>query len=546
MPSAFSRLGYGALIVETTENTPIKPTGFFGLTGFDVVTKFGAKPSSNIFATRDLFINAIKDAIPAPTGKMSLEMEPKMFGHFLKGVLGTPAKGIYLNMRLRLNAGTITGTPAVGATLAQATSLATATVTAVFDATHLDVRNITVGFDTTHLVTGTNIDGTTFTFTPAATLTVGPFVVGETITGATSAATGVVVAVSNENDYLLITVSSGTFTAAGENISGGTSSAKATILTNDPTVYGHEFKGSSTTIPTYTLEIGYQNEAIRLMGVRFPEFSSIKEKDNIMLADLAVFARSAFIYGRVTAAVASGATKTILLDQTQGLTTADTIKVFRPSTGQYLDFSAGSVKTSSITSIIADTSIVVGNLQTSLLAGDLIVLAPQTPSYTVKKEFSWIGGTVGKIASNPTIVASPETSGCGMETSDFKIMSETESVHAANATTVTGRFPTANFIKAFKVSGKFKAYYQDMTFVNYLRESSQAAIEIRHTADPIGSTGLSYGLIWRYSNAIASGFHPPMQEDNILSQEVPFDMYHNATDGYMVKALLINDLSAAY
>lgn len=540
MPSSsYSRLGYGSLIVETTENTPIKPTNFFGYSGFDVVTKWGAKHSSQIFGTRDIFINPIKDAVDAPAGKLSIQIEPKMVGHFLKGCFGTPNTGRYFPYFIRLSTGAVTGTPVVGATLLQATSLATATVNALPTATSFDLRNVTVGFDATHLVTGTNPDGTTFTMTPSATLPAGTFTVGETITGGSSAKTATVLFVSNENDYLLVGSPSGAFTT-NEIITGGTSSMKATIDVTDNSVYGHEFLGPQNTLPTYTVEIGYQNEAIRFMGVRFSEFSSVKQKDNIMIADLALFARSAFIYSRVTAVTASGSgTKVISCDQTQGLTTSDSVKIFRPRTASFIDLNGSGVKTNAITAIVAETSISMTILTTSVEVGDLIVLAPQTPSYSVSKEFSWIGGSIGALAA--TLTAAVAVAGVGMETTDFKMMNETESVHAANATTVAGRFPTANFIKAWKVTGKFKAFYQDMTFINYLRESSKAAMQITHIGSQIGATLMSYILDWRFSNAIATAFAPPIQEDNILSQEVPFEMYRSSGDGYTAKALLVTD-----
>lgn len=71
--------------------------------------------------------------------------------------------------KTRLSTGTVTGTPVVGATLSQATSGATGVVTAVGTG-YLDVGTVTGTFDATHVVTGTNPDTTTFTFTPALAL----------------------------------------------------------------------------------------------------------------------------------------------------------------------------------------------------------------------------------------------------------------------------------------------------------------------------------------------------------------------------------------
>lgn len=64
------------------------------------------------------------------------------------------------------------------------------------------------------------------------TLAVGVFVVGETITGGTSGATGVITVTHTVggSQQLVFTVTAGTF-VAGETITGGTSSATAKILT---------------------------------------------------------------------------------------------------------------------------------------------------------------------------------------------------------------------------------------------------------------------------------------------------------------------------
>lgn len=70
----------------------------------------------------------------------------------------------------RLYTGAVTGTPQVGATLLQAVSGATGIVTAINDSESFNVGTITGTFDATNLVTGTNGDMSTFTFTPPETL----------------------------------------------------------------------------------------------------------------------------------------------------------------------------------------------------------------------------------------------------------------------------------------------------------------------------------------------------------------------------------------
>lgn len=372
---------------------------------------------------------------------------------------------------------------------------------------------------------------------------VGTFVVGETITGGTSAATGVIVAISSELDYLLVTISSGTFTAAGEAITGGSSSATANIGVNAATVYGHQTLAPQTSLPTYTVEIGFQNEAYRYTGVRFNGIDPFAQADNIITAAVNMTARSVFHHARVTAAVNSGSgSKTIPLDQTTGLLATDTVKVFRPSTGAFLDFSASSVKTHTVGTVPGETSITVTDLQTSLAVGDLLMLAPQTPSYTVDNEFSWIGGSTVKMAS--TMVLALAATADSIEDFEVSLVNELEAKHGANGTNVVNRFPTKNFLKGLTGTGKFTRTYTDMAYLDKLRNNNANSVQVKHIGSQIGSTGVYYTLDLRIPSAVFSAFNPNMGDDALLNQEMNFDMYDNTTSGFLMKALLINDVTA--
>lgn len=86
----------------------------------------------------------------------------------------------------------------------------------------------------------------------ALTSVSGTFQVGETVTGGTSSATGVIRRIEDSGDRLYVEVSSGTF-AASESITGGTSSATATAA-HDTGVYAHVFARLNTNNhPSYTL-----------------------------------------------------------------------------------------------------------------------------------------------------------------------------------------------------------------------------------------------------------------------------------------------------
>lgn len=369
----------------------------------------------------------------------------------------------------------------------------------------------------------------------------GTFTVGETITGGTSSATAVVVAFSAERDYILVSSISGTFQAA-ETLTGGSSSATAVLGTFSTSVYGHEFKAPQNSLPTYTVDVGYLNEAFRLTGVRFNSITSLKQEDNILTAEIAFTARAEFKHARVLAAVTAGSTKTITLDQTQGLTTSDTIKVFRPSTGAFRDLNGSGVKTSSISSIVSETSITIPTLTDTLAAGDLLMLAPATPSYALAKEFSFIGGCVIRLADS--ITSAIAATGASIEDFELALENEIEGRHGANAANMAGRFPTANHLKGLTASGSLTRAYQDMTMLDRVRNQTQTALQIRFTGDQISATGMYYTLDLRLPDLRFNPFQPPLDEDNVLDEEMEFTVYRDSSAGYTAKALLVTDLTA--
>lgn len=370
----------------------------------------------------------------------------------------------------------------------------------------------------------------------------GTFTVGETITGGSSTATAVITAVSSEDDYILTGAFTGTFTD-GETITGGTSSVTATLTKADSLVYGHQVVAPQTTIDTtFTVEFGFDNEVHRYTGVRFHEMV-MKQNNNVITATMKVSARCAFNVGYVTEAESSGAgSHTVLLDQTTGLVASDTIKVYRPGTG-FLDFSASGVKTHTIGTVASETSITFTNLQTALAIGDLIVLAPQTESYSIQKEFIWAGGAIARIAS--TITAALTASADNIEDFELSIVNNIEPRHAATGANTKNRFPSVVFTAGFDGSGMFKRTYTDVTYLDKMRRLRQFAFQILMTGEAI-STALDFNYLLdiRVADARHMSFTPNIATDDLINQDMDFKMLNSTTDGYVIKALLVNTQSS--
>lgn len=366
------------------------------------------------------------------------------------------------------------------------------------------------------------------------------FTVGETVTGGTSAATATVVKTSTEGDYVLVSTSSGAFTV-GETITGGTSGSTATVVSHSQSVYGHEFSAPQSSLPTYTVEFGLDNEAYRYTGVRFTGVDSITPSDNIMSLAVQFSARYEYKHARVTDTVSTGAgSTTITVDQTTGLVAGDTIKVYRAGTG-FLDFSAASTLTHTIDSVDSETAFKVTDIETALAVGDLIVLAPQTPSYSIDKEFSFIGGTTMVVDSDITTAVSG-TADC-LENFELSLVNDGEYRHCANGANLKDRFPGKYILRGLTGSGSLTRVYTDMKYLDRLRNSTELALFVKHEGDTIGTTGLNYELHWRVPKFILGAFNANISEDEVVNQEMPFDVYDSSDDGYFQKALLINNVS---
>lgn len=374
------------------------------------------------------------------------------------------------------------------------------------------------------------------------TVASGDWTVGDTVTGGSSLTTATVAFVSSELDYLLVTSPSATFTD-GETITNA-STGTGTLTQHDATVFGHEFTAPQSTLPTFTMEIGYAEKSYRYTGTRFNAIS-FAQSDNIMTAAVTMTARAVFTHARVTTIESAGVgAHTLLLDQTTGLVVADSIKVYRPGTG-FLDFSAASVKTHAIGTIPSETSITITNLETSLAVGDLIMLAPQTPSYDVTREFSWIGGSDAVVNDGLTaaITAGTSATDC-IEDFEFTLTNNIEPKHCAKGTNIVDRFPAANYLTGLEGSGSLTRTYTDDTFFDRLRNNTSTAIYITTQGDQIGVTGQYDALELRTPSAIFQPFNANISEDDLLNQEMSYDIYDSTTDGFAHKALLVNDIAS--
>lgn len=371
---------------------------------------------------------------------------------------------------------------------------------------------------------------------PFTNLAVSIFQVGETITGGTSTETATVLFVGE--DYLLVGSPSGDFDAA-ETITGGTSSATAVVTRYASTVYGHAAKLPSNNAATYTVQLNYLDSAIRYFGVRFTAIDSLGQEDNIITAGVKIMAKGQFRHALVTDAVTSGAgAKTIPLDQTLGLVATDSIKVWRPGTG-FLDFSASTVKTHAIGTVASATSITITNLETALQVGDIVMLAPQTASYSIAGEFPWIGGSTVEMGATLATLAEE----C-IEDFTLTITNEYESRHCAVGNNLADRFPQHIIQKSLDIAATFNTTYENEEFMKIQRANEKAVVRLKTLAGKIGTTTFDYELRFLLPDARFNPYQTSIGQDDVVNEELSVMAFYDSSMAAMARVLLVNDITA--
>lgn len=360
---------------------------------------------------------------------------------------------------------------------------------------------------------------------------------GDTISNG-STGTGTVEAILGEENVIIASGVSGDWATNDTVSNGGTHSS--ILQTFDASVYGHVVQLPLDISNTFTCQVNYVDRAVRYMGCRFHGIDALSQSDNIMTAGVKLMAQSVLSQARVTAAVTSGAgAKSIPIDQTQGFVASDTIKVYRPGTG-FLDFASASVKTHTIGTVdAANGELDITNLQTSLQAGDLIVLAPQTPTYSIDEEFPWIGGAQMSIGADVDNLSS-------FDCQEFSMVfnHELEERHAAQGTGIANRMPSDILQKGFTGSGSFKLHNENEDFYRHYRLNTDQAIRLALTGTQIGSTGIYHQFACTYAQIQFDPYDLNLTSDDILEEEVPFTSFYNTTEGWSVQLLLVNDTAS--
>lgn len=238
-----------------------------------------------------------------------------------------------------------------------------------------------------------------------------------------------------------------------------------TTQTADTDIYAHEFNVQNEG-KTYTMDVQpadapwvHRYFGVRVMGMTFAK------DDNGITCSASLMPTKAFILAKVTTAVNTGTTLTV--DQTEGLTTADTLLVLQKENGYT------TVKELTISSIDSATQLTTSTIDVQLDVGDIVVIKRAVvteESYTQCQPFQFSNGTViseGDDIDN-TVAITKE---------DFEVtFSNDLEARYGSGSTEAARYPFEVLTKGYTATGQLTRFYNNEMNLARLRDNAKVGV----------------------------------------------------------------------
>ena len=237
--------------------------------------------------------------------------------------------------------------------------------------------------------------------------------------------------------------------------------ATTTTLTA-ATMFQHVFTAQES-IETYTFDVkkaGY-DYVFRYFGVHLAK-GAFSQSDNKIMSALDVQAMGSFTSARITTAASSGTS--LLVDQTSGLTTDDTIQVLDK------DDHSTVIAEYTITAIVSETALTVSTISVQLDQLDIVVIKKGTATYDIGENMIFVGGSDYLVGSkDPYPVDNAST--IDAEDFTFEFENDLDIRHSASGCDFADRFPSAINIKSFRATGSFTKFYETIAQYEDLRNN---------------------------------------------------------------------------
>lgn len=231
------------------------------------------------------------------------------------------------------------------------------------------------------------------------------------------------------------------------------------------TSYRHCFTVTDTP-KTYTIDIKpadspwiHRYYGVQITGLLF------EGDDNKIKCTATLSPRKAFITARVTTAASSGTA--LSLDQTAGLTTADSILVLAKEDGYT------TLATLTISAVTSDTLLAVSTIGVQLDVGDIVVIKKATSvSYNQDNVFTWMGGS--SISTGADI---DNTTAVNKESFSLEFQNEVEPRYFAGLEE-SSRYPGDVITKGYTATGQINKFYDSESNLDKLRKNEKFGLRI--------------------------------------------------------------------
>lgn len=228
--------------------------------------------------------------------------------------------------------------------------------------------------------------------------------------------------------------------------------------------FRHTFEVTDTP-QTYTVDIKPADApwVHRYFGVQFTALS-FEGDDNKIKCTATLAPRKAFIVSRVLTAVGSGTALSI--DQTAGLTTADSILIVSKADGVTVK------ATLTISAVTSDTLLAVSTIGVSILQDDLVLIKKATATYDQDRVLTWMGGSQVYTGSDID-----NTTASNQESFSLEFKNESEARYFAGLEE-SSRYPGDIITKGYTSAGKISKFYDSESNIDKLRKNEKFGLRL--------------------------------------------------------------------
>ena len=288
--------------------------------------------------------------------------------------------------------------------------------------------------------------------------------------------------------------------------------------------YTHPFTISNTTNPnSYTVDISKGQVVWRFIGVEISEVG-MDFDENKMVFKCKFAALKSFIVREISSVSTNVVTFKTNYDAspTDGLVATDLVRIEDVSAGTFQDFTV-----SSITSTTATLS----GSPTGIVAGDLLYLRPQTPTYTLREPFLWTKTEfrIADTAANALSAAQTRLE----KGAAWTMMHNFEEDEGAKR---SGAFDPAALVRTQSdVTLEFKKFFDTPEDFNAFVTNTKKAIVIRHFSE-----GSSYEFRVTINNLKFMETPVPLKTGEIIYAEGKLVGQYDTSDAQAFDVKVLN------